>query len=184
MTTEQVEKAIQEIWAMFRETDRQFKETDKRLDKRFEELGKEIGGLGRKFGWFTEGMAFPSMERILTEKFEMEYISPRVRKRMNDEEMELDVFAYANEKKNEAIIVEVKSRLKEEHIDEMLNTLNRFKHFFPEHKDKALYGIIAAVDVSEQMKQKVYQLGLYLAMIRNDTFVIEVPEEFKPKRYN
>jgi len=49
---------------MFRETDR-----------RFEELGKEIGGLGRKFGWFTEGMVLPSMERILTEKFEMEYIS-------------------------------------------------------------------------------------------------------------
>jgi len=63
-TNEQVDESIQEIWQMFRETDR-----------RFEELGKEIGGLGRKFGWFTEGMVLPSMERILTEKFEMEYIS-------------------------------------------------------------------------------------------------------------
>lgn len=45
------------------------------------ELGQQIGGLGDKFGYFTEGMALPSMERILTEQFGMSVIMPRVRVR-------------------------------------------------------------------------------------------------------
>jgi len=60
---------------MFRETDKRFKETDERFkatDRQLKELGKPIGGLGNKFGGFTEGMAFPSMRRILRERFNLE----------------------------------------------------------------------------------------------------------------
>ncbi len=43
------------------ETDRKFQETDRQI----RELGKQIGGLGNKFGSFTEGLALPSMQKIL-----------------------------------------------------------------------------------------------------------------------
>ncbi len=205
LSDKEVEKSIKEIWEMFRETDRRFKETaerfketDRRLDERFKEtderfketdrqlkeLGKQIGGLGNKFGGFTEGMAYPSMRRILRERFKMEYVSPRVEVRKNGDSIELDVLAYSNERVKEVYVVEVKSRLKEEHIQEMLRDLERFPHFFPEHKDKALYGIIAAVNVSDQMKKRVLDAGLYLAVIRDDTFCLDVPEGFKAKRFN
>ncbi len=180
MTKEELETAIKEIWAMFRETDRRFKETDKQL----KELGKQIGGLGNKFGGFTEGMAFPSMQRILTEQFKMEHVNPRTLVRKNGETYELDVLAYSDSEINEVYVVEVKSRLKEEHLEEMLRNLEKFPHFYPEHKNKALYGIIAAIDVSEQMKKKVLNAGLYLALIRDDTFILDVPEGFKAKRFN
>lgn len=193
-----VEKSINEIWKMFRETDKRFKETDRRLDERFQEtderfkatdrqlkeLGKQIGGLGNKFGVFTEGMAFPSMRRILRERFNMEYFRPYVEIKMRNESIELDVLSYSNENIKEVYIVEVKSRLKEEHIQEMLRDLKRFPRFFPEHRDKALYGIMAAVNVSDQMKKRVLDNGLYLAVIRNDTFNLEVPEGFKARRFN
>jgi len=205
LSDENVEKSIEEIWKMFREnarrfketderfkeTDERFKETDKRLDERFKEtdrqlkeLGKQIGGLGNKFGGFTEGMAFPSMRRILRERFNMEYFSPNVEVHKNGESMELDVLSYSNENIKEVYIVEVKSRLKEEHIQEMLRDLKCFPRFFPEHGDKALYGIIAAVNVSDQMKKRVLDNGLYLAVIRDDTFNLEVPEGFQPRRFN
>ena len=191
MTSEDIEKSINEIWAMFRETDRRFKDTDRRLDERSKEtdrqlkvLSKQIGGLGNKFGGFTEGMAFPSMQRILTEQFKMEHVNPRVLVRKNGESYELDVLAYADSEINEVYVVEVKSRLREEHLDEMLRDLEKFPRFYPEHKNRALYGIIAAVDVSEQMKKKVLQAGLYLALIRDDTFCLDVPKGFKAKRFN
>jgi len=245
MTDQQHEKAIEEIWAMFRETDRRFKETeqrfkeisqqiketdqllnqqvketdqrldqrikqtdqrldqriketDQRLDQRFKEtdqqfkeaaqqikeLGKQIGGLGNKFGGFTEGMAFPSMQKILTEKFKMRYIAPRFIAHHNGEMLELDVLAYSDGQVNEVYVVEVKSRLREMELEEVLSNLERFPRFFPEHKDKALYGIVAAVDINEPMKKKVLKAGLYLALIRDDTFCLEVPEGFKPKRFN
>ena len=34
-------------------------------DRQIRELGKQIGGLGNKFGSFTEGLALPSMQKIL-----------------------------------------------------------------------------------------------------------------------
>lgn len=43
------------------------KETDQQIAK----LGKQIGGLGRKFGSFTEGLALPSMQKILQNKFQI-----------------------------------------------------------------------------------------------------------------
>jgi hypothetical protein len=187
MSETEVEKSIKEIWAMFRETDRRFKKTDERFketDRQLKELGKQIGGLGNKFGGFTEGMAYPSMRRILRERFKMEYVSPRAEVQKNGDSIELDVLAYSNERVKEVYIVEVKSRLKEEHIQEMLRDLERFPRFFPEHNDKALYGIIAAVDVSDQMKKRVLNAGLYLAVIRDDMFCLEVPEGFKAKRFN
>jgi len=209
MTKEDMEDAIKEIWELFRETDRRFKETEKRfketdqrLDQRFQEtdqrleqkfkktdhqlkeLGKQIGGLGRKFGGFTEGMAFPSMRRILMERFKAEYVSPRVLVRKNGEMMELDVLAYTNGDLNQVYVVEVKSRLKDEDIQDMLRDLNRFPKFFPQHKDRALYGIIAGVDVTDAIRKKVLDTGLYLATIRDDTFHLEVPKGFKAKRFN
>ena len=193
-----MEKNIEEIWALFRETDQrmdqrfketdqQFKETDQRFketDKQLKELGKQIGGLGNKFGGFTEGMAFPSMQRILTEKFNMNKVSIRNQVRKNGELMELDVLAYADGKIKKVYVVEVKSRLRDEHIDKMLNDLKNFPRFYPEHSDKILYGIIAAVDVTEEIKKKVLDAGLYLALIRDDTFSLAVPKNFKPKRFN
>jgi len=180
MTAQRKEKAIEEIWEMFRRTDERQKETDRQL----KELGKQIGGLGSKFGGFTEGMAFPSMHKILTERFKMEVVGQRVESRKNGVVFEVDVLAYSNREIKEVYLVEVKSKLREDHLQEMLRDLNKFPHFFPEHKDKALYGIIAAVDVSEQIKQKVLKAGLYLALIKDDVFSLDVPKGFKAKAFN
>lgn len=191
MNDKDTKKAIEQIWEMFRETDRRldlrFKaiaERSKETDKQLKELSKQIGGLGNKFGGFTEGMAFPSMQRVLMEKFKMEFVSPRVTMRKNGETLELDVLAYSDGEINAVYIVEVKSRLRTEELNEILENLKRFPQFFPEHQNKALYGIVAAVDVPEQMKKKVLKEGLYLALIRDDTFQLDVPEGFQPKRFN
>lgn len=102
---------IKETGNQLKETDRQLKETDRQLRKQMKELGIQIGGLGNKFGSFTEGMAFPSMEKILRKRFGMEMISLRAKKIKGDKILEIDVLAYANSEKNEVYVVEVKSHL-------------------------------------------------------------------------
>ncbi len=74
----------------------------KETDRQLKELGKQIGGLGEKFGSFTEGLALPSMSKILSERFGMEVISPSVRVSKQGEHMEIDVLAFANAGINEA----------------------------------------------------------------------------------
>ncbi len=73
----------------------------KETNNQLKELGKQIGGLGKKFGSFTEGLALPSMTKILRERFKMEVISPSVRVSKNNIDAEIDVLAYANSAINE-----------------------------------------------------------------------------------
>jgi hypothetical protein len=164
-------------------TDRQLKELGKQTDRQLKELGKQIGGLGLKFGSFTEGLALPSMEKILRQRFGMEVISPSVRVSKDGKHVEIDVLAYTNGELNTAYIVEVKSHVREESITQLKSILQRFRTFFPEHKDKQLYGILAAVDMSPDLREKTLQEGFYVARIHDQVFELDIPENFQPQSY-
>jgi hypothetical protein len=165
------------------QTDRQLKELGKQTDRQLKELGKQIGGLGAKFGSFTEGLALPSIEKILRQRFGMETTSPSVRVSKGGQHIEIDVLAYANGELNTAYIVEVKSHAREESITQLKSILQRFRAFFPEHKDKQLYGILAAVDMSPDLREKTLQEGFYVAHIHDQVFELDIPENFQPQSY-
>ncbi|WLT38552.1 DUF3782 domain-containing protein [Synechocystis sp. B12] len=80
------------------ETERLLKEQSQKTDRQIQELSKQIGGLGKKFGSFTEGLALPSMETILYEKFAMEVVTPSVRVSKRGKHIELDVLAMPMER--------------------------------------------------------------------------------------
>ena len=170
----------------FQETDRLFKETDRKsqeTDRQLKEQGKQIGGLGEKFGSFTEGLALPSMERILRQRFGMEVISPSVRVSKGGQHLEIDVLAYANGSLNQVFVVEVKSHAREESIVQIKNLLERFRHYFPEHKEKTVFGILAAVDISPALRERALREGLYVARIHDSIFEMDTPDDFKPKAF-
>jgi hypothetical protein len=175
-----------ELTAAQKETDRQQKETERRqqeTDRQLRELGKQIGGLGAKFGSFTEGLALPSMETILRQRFGMKVVSPSVRASEDGKHLEIDVLAYTNGELNTAYIVEVKSHAREESITQLKSILQRFRSFFPEHKDKKLYGILAAVHVSPELREKILQEGFYVARIHDQVFELDIPDNFQPRPY-
>jgi hypothetical protein len=176
---EQEHKRQQEKEELKREDEQRKKE----FDQMIKELSQQIGGLGEKWGGFTEGLALPSMQKILREKFNMEVISPSVRVSKQGQNMEIDVLAYANSDINEAYVVEVKSHAREEAIQQLRKILERFRQFFPEHKDKTVYGILAAVDMSAELRERILKAGFYVARIHDQVFELDVPANFKPKAY-
>ncbi|MFM7716786.1 MAG: DUF3782 domain-containing protein, partial [Microcystis sp.] len=105
-TSEDVWRLLAELATAQKETDlllkevsQQQKENERRqqeTDRQLKELGRQIGGLGAKFGSFTEGLALPSMETILRQRFGMEVISPSVRVSKDGQHLEIDVLAYTN----------------------------------------------------------------------------------------
>ncbi len=192
-TSEDVWRLLAELATAQKETDKQLKETDlllkevsqqqKKTDKQLKELGQQIGGLGAKFGSFTEGLALPSMETILRQRFGMEVVSPSVRVSKEGQHLEIDVLAYTNGELNIAYIVEVKSHVRQEDITQLKSILPRFRRFFPEHKDKKLYGILAAVDLSPELREKILQEGFYVARIHDQVFELDIPDNFQPRLY-
>jgi hypothetical protein len=182
----EMDRQQQETNRQFKETDRQFKETDrqfKETDRQLKELGRQIGGLGEKFGGFTEGMAFPSMKKILEQRFQMETIAPRVSSRKNGRTMEVDVLAFSNSKVNEVYVVEVKSHLREDGLNQMLRMLREFHDFFPGHQGKKVFGILATVDAPDKVRQRALDAGLYLANIHDGQFELQVPDGFQPRAF-
>ncbi|MCA2707862.1 MAG: DUF3782 domain-containing protein [Microcystis sp. M025S2] len=177
---------LKEVSQQQKENAQQIKETDRqqqKTDKQLKELGQQIGGLGAKFGSFTEGLALPSMETILRQRFGMKVVSPSVRASEDGQHLEIDVLAYTNGELNTAYIVEVKSHAREESITQLKSILQRFRSFFPEHKDKKLYGILAAVHVSPGLREKILQEGLYVARIHDQVFELDIPDNFQPQIY-
>lgn len=155
-------------------------DAQKKTDRQIRELGKQIGGLGDKFGSFTEGLALPSMTKILGKRFGMDMIAPGLLSRKNGASKELDVFAWSKTR-DEAYVVEVKSHLREEALDQMKNTLQEFRDYFPDYAEKKLYGIIAAVHIPKTMRERVLKEGFYLARIHDEQFELEVPSDFQPR---
>lgn len=162
------------------EADRQQRETDRFL----RELGKQIGGLGEKFGSYTEGMAFPSMKKLLAQRFNAPNTSVRNIRKLNGRSIEVDVLATANSHHQAAYVVEVKSHLRPEGVEQMLRILQDFPEFFPEHRDKKVYGILAVIDAPDELRAQVLDKGIYLAQISDDTFTLQVPDDFVPRAFH
>ncbi len=166
-----------------RKIEAELAEERKKTERVVRQVNKQLGELGNKFGSFTEGMAFPSMEKILRNRFKMDVVTLRAKSRQNGHSIEIDVMAYDNGSRNEAYLVEVKSHLTRESIDQMLDTIKRFPIFFGAHSHRKVYGIIAAVDIPDNLRAEVLKKGLYLARIHDGEFELLTPKSFKPHAF-
>jgi hypothetical protein len=186
MIDQELRDLVASLIAEQRETARRQQETDrliKETGRQIKQVDKQLGDLGNKFGSFAEGMALPSMEKILRDHFKMDVVTPRATSRLNGRTLEIDVMAYDNGSRNELYIVEVKSHLTPSGIDQILKTIEEFPKFFGAHRDRTVYGIIAAVDIPANLRSEVLKNGLYLARIHDGTFELLTPRGFKARAF-
>jgi len=186
MTDQELRDLVESIAKFQAETVRQMAETDRKMaetDRQIKQVNRQLGKLGNKFGSFAEGMALLSMEKILRDRFNMDIVTPRATSRLNGRMIEIDVMAYDNGSRNELYIVEVKSHLTREGIDQILKTIEEFPKFFGAHRDRTVYGIIAAVDIPQNLRAEVLKEGLYLARIHDGAFELLTPKNFKPRAF-
>ena len=168
---------------LLRESNEENDQRHREMDRYLKELGKQLGGLGDKFGSFTEGMALPSMTRLLEEQFGLDNIAPRYKVKKKGKTLEIDVFGFSNTDRNVAVAVEIKSHLREEGLQQMLRILHDIPEMMPQHRDKKLYGLIAVVDAPDDLRQRVLDQGIYLADLSDETFTLQVPEDFEPRSF-
>jgi len=188
MTQQELERAIQEVWALFRETDRKFKETDRKFketDKKFKETDKKIAEVSRtvaaltgKWGRFVEGLIAPSTIFMFKERgIEVEKIYQRVKAHKDGKEMEIDILAI---NKEYAVLIEAKSTLGIEDVNEHIERLKAFKKFFPEYSARKVIGAVAGI-VIEEADKFAYRQGLFVIGQTGETVKILNDKTFKPR---
>jgi len=163
-------------------------ELDQRLAVLAEQLAatdRQIGGLSNKFGSFTEGLAYRSCKRILREQFGMEQTAHEVEvERADGQNQEYDMLGVANGDRNEVMMVEIKSPLRERDLEQTILKLQRLPEFLPHYKGAKIQGLIAAVYLPKGMEAKVAEAGLYLATGADENFeLMPPPPGFRPRDF-
>jgi len=170
MDTQEREIAIQEIWELFRETDRMFRETDRKfletgrkLDKLSEDVEKtrqQVSDLTDGWGRFVEGMVEPAVVRLFAERdIVLEGTTQRARRRRNGRGIEIDVLAVNREY---VVAIEVKTTLRADDIEDHLQRLEEFKTFFPEYRERKVIGAVAGMSLQEGVDKYAEGQGLYV----------------------
>ncbi len=193
MTAKQLEKSIQEIWELFRETGRKFEESrrefeesrrefekrDEWLSQKVAAVGEQVAALTGKWGKFVEGLIAPAVERLFKARgIEVDKIYQRVRAHKNGAGLEVDIMAI---NRRDAVLIEAKSTLKTADIDEHLDRLARFKQFFPEYQDRRVFGAVAGIVIEEEADRYAYRNGLFVIAQGGETVTILNDEKFVPQ---
>ena len=164
-------------------TDQELKNLVAENAKAIKRLSADIGAIGNSWGRFTEDLFTPSLDRILYKDFGLDTVGHRVGHGNNGDRMEIDVLGYSNSEKNTAVVVEIKSKLRDDDINEFIEVLKKFPKVFKEHKDKKIIGMMAAVSISPEQKAKLEKLGIYVVRIHDEVFRVVSGKKFEPKDF-
>ena len=174
--SQKMQETDQTLSKQFQETSQLIKESSIKADKY---LGK-IKEFDRNWGKLVEALVAPGMvEQFKKLNLDIDGKTQRVEKSKKGKNIEIDILLTNSEL---IIPVEVKTTLNVEAVDEHIDKhLIPFKSFFPEYKDKTIYGAVAYIHVEENADRYAYKKGLYvLTFGENDMVVIKNDLKFIP----
>ncbi|KPA13369.1 hypothetical protein MHK_006424 [Candidatus Magnetomorum sp. HK-1] len=180
------EQRSKEIDQRFKETDQKFKETYDLIKASSQKTDKYLGKVkefDRNWGKLVESLVAPSMvEQFKKAKLEIDGMTQRIMKRKHGKTLEIDILLTNS---HIVIPIEVKTTLNVEAVNEHIEKhLIPFKMFFPEYKDKTVYGAVAYIHVEENADRFAYKKGLYvLTFGDNDMVIIKNDPQFKPMSF-
>jgi len=190
---------IDDIFELFRESERQRKEQQREFELSLQEYrktseqemaelkkivaqtNKQVGGITSRWGEFVENLVRPAAVRMFREKgIEVHFTALRVEAQDEAGSIEIDVLA---ENTNEVVAIEVKSHLEVRDVKRFLITLDRFKQALPKYQSYKLYGAIAGIKVDERADEYATQEGLFLIKPSGDTVAIANGQSFVAKTW-
>ena len=166
------------------ETQRQIRESQQKTDRLVAELTKNIGGLGNSLGKFTESMFSNELWRKFNELgFPFTMQSPHV-KFVEDGKVLAEVDFYL-QNGNYVMLVEIKTDLSVEDVDEHLERIAKIRKYMDVREDKRkLVGAVAGATVAENVLSYAHRKGLYVIIQTGDSVAVaDAPEGFKVREW-
>ncbi|GHV80405.1 hypothetical protein AGMMS49944_21960 [Spirochaetia bacterium] len=168
-----------EIWAMFKETDRKMQETRELINatgRQMKDTDKRLGELGNRFGEMVEYMVVPNLVvkfRELGFEFEKTHRDTAIKDPKHDIFTEVDAFLENGDK---VMIVETKTKPSSDDINDHIKRMEKLRRYADLHNDKRKYlGAIAGVVFGDSEKTYALKKGFYVIEPSGDTFNITEP---------
>ena len=104
-----------------------------------------MNNLTSRWGRFVENLVAPAAIRLFQERgILVDRTHQRMRARRENQHLEIDIFAVNHDV---GIVIEVKSRLTQDHVRKFHEKLGIFKTIFTEYKNHQIYGALAAIEI-------------------------------------
>jgi len=173
--------SFEQVWQLFIETNKQFKETD----KKFQETDKKIKELSKLFtsqwGKLIESLVEGDIVKLLNERgIKVERTIQRVKGNRDGENFEFDIVAVNG---SEIVIVEVKTTLRVDDVNDFHEKLWKAKKSMPEYSDKKIYGGVAFITSEGSSERMSEKLGFFVIRATGNSSTIVNKADFKPKSF-
>jgi hypothetical protein len=201
MTAEEAAEAakgltFEKVWALFKESDRKMRELSLEADKRqaeltreheetervVKELSKNIGGLNNSMGRYIEEMVSANLwEKFGALGYEFTKGGPA---RFRENGMiiaQADAFLENGEY---AMLVEVKTDLKEDDVDEHIERIEKVRQYMDKRNDKRkLVGAVAGAVAPDNVRKYALKKGLYVLVQSGDSIAVLEAPGFKAREW-
>ena len=162
----------------FQETERLMREQSKKTDKKIKEVSTAIGRLGGRLGDFIEEMVKPAAVRLFRQRgIEVHEVSRNIISERGGDSIEIDLLVVND---SEMIVIECKSKLSVEDVNDHLKRLGKVKKLMPKYADMHVMGAVAAMVLQKNVAQYAYRQGLFVLAQSGDTMEIRNDEKFQP----
>lgn len=183
---------FQQVWRMFQETDRilteKFQETDKQFketDRQLKETDRKIRELDRLFtsqwGKLVESLVEGDLVKLLNSKgIKVQRTTQRAKGNHEGHNYEYDIIAYNGE---EIVIVEVKTTLRPEDVNDFHEKMWKAKVYLPEYANKTVYGAMAFITADSSSDRMAEKQGFFVIRATGSSSFIINQDDFKPKAF-
>ena len=166
------------------ESDRRSAEAERsmaELKRTVERTSKAVDSLTTRWGRFVEELVEPAVLRLFQEKgIDIKEVYPRARVKRQGIAMEIDILGVDD---TDLVVVECKSRLSQDDVDEFIEKLTRFKIAFPHYQNYRAYGAVAGIEINEGVDRYAYKKGLFVIKPSGDTVAIINDANFQPNTW-
>ncbi len=178
-TGQQLKEMARELKEAALETDRLITRQARDAERRFRQAD---GKFDSRWGQFMESLVEGDLVPLLQARgIEVDTTSGRYKKKRNGEHMEIDIVALNG---GEAVVVEVKTKLRSEAVTRFAEKLKVFQDWFPYYRDRTIYGAMAYLESDEDVARHAERQGLFLIRATGSSASIVNAPDFRPRDYS
>ena len=193
---QETDRRMKDTDLRFKETERLMKETDRQMKERAAEferemkeraaendlmlknLSRRLGDIGNRLGEFVEHMVSPAVVRLFQARgIEVHEVHSEVEAKRGGEAIEIDLLVVND---GTLVAVECKSKLTQAYVDAHLQRMEKLKRLLPLYKNHQALGAVAAMVMSDAVKDYALAHGLYVLRQNGDSIEIGNPDGFTP----
>lgn len=180
--SQETDRKFQDTALKFQETDRKFQETDRKFQDTDCKLNRLESLFTSQWGKLMESLVEGDLVRLLIERgIPITDTTSRLKgRRVDGGNYEFDIIAHNGD---EVVVVEVKTTLKPQDVDDFLQRLGQLKAWIPHYANNRIYGAMAWLTADAGAERMVENRGLFSIHATGDSASIQNSPTFTPRAW-